>query len=390
MKKKKELLTFIQNNKVLSAALFLYGLGIHNVSPYMFVFIFAYYLLSGIKPKLNAPQILTLLALVSSVVTKDLFYINFFIKISIVSLVATMVTQKDRNSLIYCFEIIAFSYVLQLMLVYLYNISTGTILSRSLIHYSSKEEASATGLACMLIPYCSLLPLFLYNKKLKSIEAALFLICYSFALYINLILAGRTFFVLTVISIVCGFIISYIFNTGIGKRQVLKRFFGFITIASLLVVAFHVQLSNVILGSNFYERFFSNGHETIGETPRSEIVAFYLSHFKDAIWGGGYIREQLQGMMSHTLWLDVLDMQGFLVFAIVCLMTLYSWQIYLQFCRDKSLCVGIRVVLFSILIVFNLQFCLEPIIEGSPFLFEIYWLVVCMLRTSYGDTSRII
>lgn len=95
-------------------------------------------------------------------------------------------------------------------------------------------------------------------------------------------------------------------------------------------------------------------------------------------------------MMSHTLWLDVLDMQGFLVFAIVCLMTLYSWQIYLQFCRDKSLCVGIRVVLFSILIVFNLQFCLEPIIEGSPFLFEIYWLVVCMLRTSYGDTSRII
>lgn len=257
------MLTFIQNNKVLSVALFLYGLGIHNVSPYMFVFIFAYYLLSGIKPKLNAPQILTLLALVSSVVTKDLFYINFFIKISIVSLVATMVTQKDRNSLIYCFEIIAFSYVLQLMLVYLYNISTGTILSRSLIHYSSKEEASATGLACMLIPYCSLLPLFLYNKKLKSIEAALFLICYSFALYINLILAGRTFFVLTVISIVCGFIISYIFNTGIGKRQVLKRFFGFITIASLLVVAFHVQLSNVILGSNFYERFFSNNSSLI-------------------------------------------------------------------------------------------------------------------------------
>ena len=80
-----------------------------------------------------------------------------------------MVTQKDRNSLIYCFEIIAFSYVLQLMLVYLYNISTGTILSRSLIHYSSKEEASATGLACMLIPYCSLLPFFLYNYQLKFI-----------------------------------------------------------------------------------------------------------------------------------------------------------------------------------------------------------------------------
>lgn len=374
---------FIKNNRFLSAALLIYGLGIHNVSPYMFVIIFVYYLLSGIKPKFDVPQILSLLALISSAVTMDLFYINFFIKIFAISLVATMIPQKEDTNLFSCFEIIALAYALQLILVYCYNLSVGTITTRSLIHYSSGEMTSATGLACMLVPYCSLLPLFLYNRSLKSKGTILFLILYVLILYINLILAGRTFLVLTVISVIYGFIASYIFNVGVEKKKLLKRTFCVAIIVSIIVSVFFTQISEIVLGSNFYKRFFSNGQEAIGETPRSEIVAYYISHFKDAIWGGGYIREQLHGMMSHTLWLDVLDMQGLLTFLIICLMTLYSWRIYFKSCLDRGRTASMRVVFSSILLIFNIQFCLEPIIEGSPFLFEIYWLIVCMLQIAY-------
>jgi len=231
---------------------------------------------------------------------------------------------------------------------------------------------SATGQASLACLSIAIFASFLFTettvkKKVFSLFGILVILLY------NLILAGRTLIVL--IAVVC--LIAFLFRAHYDGRHIEKSVLGIavMTVALLIVYNFNIfNIKSIVENSNLYARLLGfDGLGLFGDS-RFGMKLLYLQKFLEHPFGGAYIRS-ICGNYAHDLYLDCYDQYSiFALFAIIAY--ILSSLIRLFRClRNASLSFPTKQLVLCTYIVANLEFLIEPIIQGMPFLLISYCII---------------
>lgn len=260
------------------------------------------------------------------------------------------------------------------MLHFILNMITNKgINTRHVIDFWTKDGMSATGqatLACLMI---AIAIAFLFSKvgKLKKIIAIVSLIL---ILSYNLILAGRTIFVLILIAVGT----ALLYTMFVKKFKSMKTLVIVLLIVLILVALYNSDVFGVKTSfedSNFYDRFFGGKYtQDIDDDSRLSNKMYYVEHFFDSMLGGGHIKAEF-GHSAHDLYLDTYDEAG--IFALLAIAVYIIGSIWRAFkcALNKSISFETRILVLCIYVIVNIQFWMEPIIRGIPWLLAAYCLI---------------
>ena len=250
--------------------------------------------------------------------------------------------------------------------------------SRNVIDFWTRQEMSATGQATMACLMIAVAVAFLFSKvkKTKKVIAILLLLI---ILEYNIILAGRTIFALILIAVGIAFLYSIRENRN---KRFFRRSIKLILIVAVIFGLLFAMYNSNIFGvkdafesSNFYERFFGGRYaQDMEEDLRFENKLYYVEHFFDSMFGGGHIREDF-GRSAHDLYLDTYDEAGIFALIFIVFYIVKSLGRAIRCARNKNLTFEIRLLILCVYVVVNVQFWLEPILRGVPWLLAMYALI---------------
>ncbi len=275
--------------------------------------------------------------------------------------------EKKVSSVIY---VMAGGTLLHFLLNWITNMNAT---NRNTVDIWTKDVLSATGQAPLACLGIAVAIAFLFTKvgkrkKIIAIAAMILIVLY------NLILAGRTLFMLILIVTLAAFLYVCIAE----QKKTLKV--AIITI-SLTVVLFVLYQTNIfgikttVESSNFYTRFYDDT-ATIGtsEDYRLEYKLGYLKYVFKYPLGGGHIRE-IYGHYAHDLYLDTYDDSGVFAFGAIVIYIISSIVRMVKCIRSKTISMETRVLVLCTYLVCNIEFWLEPIMQGMPWLLMSYCFI---------------
>ena len=235
------------------------------------------------------------------------------------------------------------------------------------------EMQAATGqtaLACLMIGL-SISMLLMPRKKysrLIGIFAILGVLVY------NLILAGRTVIVISLIALTLGFIFTVKATKQIDKKVKLFGWIIFFLILVFLIWNFNVGgIKDTFKDSNLYLRFFGTGADNLEESGRLERKTLFLKNMLDYPFGGLYLRDKYG--YAHDLLLDGYDEYGFSVLILLIIILFNGIKNLLRFCKNSQIRLFVRTSFFCVYISVLLEFCVEPIFAGMQWLFVCFCLI---------------
>ena len=250
--------------------------------------------------------------------------------------------------------------------------------SRNVIDFWTRQEMSATGQATMACLMIAVAVAFLFSKvkKTKKVIAILSLLI---ILEYNIILAGRTIFALILIAVGIAFLYSIRENRN---KRFFRRSIKLILIVAVIFGLLFAMYNSNIFGvkdafesSNFYERFFGGKYaQDMEEDLRMEHKMYYIEHFWESMLGGEKLRA-VYGHHSHDLYLDTYDEAGIFALIFIVFYIVKSLGRAIRCARNKNLTFEIRLLILCVYVVVNVQFWLEPIIRGVPWLLATYALI---------------
>ncbi len=244
-------------------------------------------------------------------------------------------------------------------------------IGRDTIDFWTRNVMSATGqasLACFSIAVVS--AFFFSNcgkcKKLIAILVSALIVAYNF------ILAGRTIFALLLIALA----FAFFFRARVYKKKILKSLFIILLVVILMFFAYSRDIFGIrtaFESSNFYNRFNGEYSQELDDDHRLEYKLYYIKHMADHPLGGGKTRAQL-GHSAHDLYLDLYDEAGIFAFLGVVIYILASLRRWFRFAKFKELSFETRLLVSCVYLAINIQFWLEPITRGMPWLLAYYCL----------------
>ena len=245
--------------------------------------------------------------------------------------------------------------------------------NREVIEFWSRKELSATGqatYACIVIGVIAA-TLFSNTSKKQKIAAIIALII---VMAYNLILSGRTLFVLIAIAL----LVAYFYKSYVNKTNVLKTVLILTLIVIIAVFLFSANVFGIktaFENSNFYNRFYGGEYtQDIDEDTRMEHKTYYLTHLGDSVFGGGKIR-QAYGHSAHDLYLDTYDESGIFAVLFIIIYILVSLYKMLKCLKNKQLSLETKQLVLGVYLLVNIMFFMEPIIRGSPWLLFSYCFI---------------
>ena len=124
---------------------------------------------------------------------------------------------------------------------------------------------------------------------------------------------------------------------------------------------------------------------SLKEDPRKMVYQRALSQMFDYPFGG--YKMSLGLKYAHNLWIDVLYATGLIPFFFLVLYTIKSIQNIISIINNKTVDLQFKIVIFSIFSGCFLNFMVEPILEGVPFMFILFCLFNGMTR-KYLDICK--
>ena len=252
-------------------------------------------------------------------------------------------------------------------------------------------EISATGqatLACLTIAVAVAI-LFSENKIWQKVLA---IVTTVLAFYYNLILAGRSMFILLLIAATLAII--YFLKCS---QKLSKSIIVILCVIGTIAIFLYIYDNNVfgvkeiIEDSNFYYRFFDETSKAeLNEDVRGERKLEYLKYLVDYPFGGGKIREIVDGY-AHDLYLDTYDGAGvFSFFLIVVIVGDFAVRTF-KALKNKQISFETRQLTLCLFVVFNVVFWMEPILEGMTWLLSCFCLIhgnLCGLTETAEEKRR--
>ena len=243
---------------------------------------------------------------------------------------------------------------------------------------SIRSATSQSGLALGAVTV-SVAILFADVKKRHKVLAIAML---TVALWCNLYLAGRT---LLVILLLC-FAAALVYRMHISPGGRFRIAAWAVVIIAAVVLVFTLDLfgiQEVVLNSNFYNRFFGDYSEEISETGRWDRKWQYLQYVLDYPFGGRKIHT-LVGGYAHDLYLDTYDEAGVLALVTILIVEVQSIRTVLKLLKQEHISTTAKMLALCILTGYHLMFFVEPIIAGMEWLLGnyliLYGSMACILR----------
>ena len=281
-------------------------------------------------------------------------------------LVEERVEQKVSITMVIC--------VLGVFLHYMLNmIINFNSLDRNNKDFWTGEVVSATGQAALAVLAVGVFSAWLFDRKKNKVIAVCGLLL---IMAYNLILAGRTLILITVV--VLG--IAFIFTVCKSSSEKKKRLWISTLSIPLLMILAYVQnwfgLREFILGSNLFMRFDSMD---FNHDQRLLHKFQYLIHMLDHPFGGDTLYNAV-GEYAHELYLDVYSNAGVLAYILVILFSAISFFLVFRVIARGKTSNDFKVLVLCLFLTFFMEFFLEPILQGLPWMFCLFCYMIGLIR----------
>ncbi len=261
-------------------------------------------------------------------------------------------------------------------------------LSRNTIDFWTKSILSATGqmaLACLAIGVACA---FLFSNS-KPGHKVLSVIILTIILAYNLILAGRTLIVM-IAGILAVSYIYYMIKSD-DRIKKLKVFIWVIAIFALIAVCYGIDLFGIrtaVEQSNLYNRFFGEYSViNVEEDSRLDYKLAYISKMLSYPFGGNHIFAEV-GTYAHDLLLDTYDRSGVFTFLAVLIYIISSIANMVKILKSTNSSFFIKQLVLCTYIVLYMEFLVEPILIGMPWLFATFCFIDGAVSKLITEMSR--
>ena len=261
----------------------------------------------------------------------------------------------------------------------------GSIDSRNTVDFWTKTVIAATGqapLACLALALSMSCVFSNAIKKYKFIAVVALLLVIGY----NLILSGRTLFVLSAIILVVAFI-HKLKKQNTNKVKTLLIAVGVILIV-VMMFSFNIfGIMSKFERTPFYERFFAEDATTeLEEDGRMDKKLYHLSNVTTNLFGGCHSRD-VHGH-AHDIYLDTYDETGIFGFLGLMMFIFGSMRRMWRCVTTKKLPFEFRQVVLCIYVVLYVQFLTEPILQGVAWLFASFCVIDGAVTRLLVDYNR--
>ena len=190
-------------------------------------------------------------------------------------------------------------------------------------------------------------------------------------LYLTVIAARTPLIIVAIVSFI-EFCLYNIFNK---KTKSLMKICA-ILLSTLIVISigysnnmFNIKV--IVEESNIAKRFFSN------ETTQSDYsrIRKQILGMKDIIESPFGLKNEQFTEYSHNMWIDVGREVGIIPFTVLIIYTASTISSLLYLMKSKEIATKYTIFLSSIYIAVNLNFLVEPILQGIPFHFVVFVII---------------
>jgi len=189
----------------------------------------------------------------------------------------------------------------------------------------------------------------------------------------NLVLSGRTLIVMFLAITALAFL-HKLFTLKSGKIRLL---FIVVAVIVLLVLLYRFDVFGIgsyIESSPMYDRFFAeNSDMELNEDGRIELKLYHISNMDRFLFGGAHIREEIG--YSHDIFFDTYDEAGVFAFLAIIGYLLTSMSHLVKCVKDSTLPFNFRNIVLCVYFVIYMEFMVEPILQGMPWLFATFCLI---------------
>lgn len=242
--------------------------------------------------------------------------------------------------------------------------------SRNVIDFWTKSEMAATGQAALASIAVAVAVAFLFAnagklKKIIGIATLIMIVTY------NLVLAGRTLFIMIALLAV----VALLYQCITQKRKMTKTVIITLVVILVLITLYNSNafgLKTTFETSNFYLRFYGGQYsQEMNEDSRMQYKMGHLSYFFDYPWGGEKI-SKLYGHHAHDLYLDLYNEAGIFALITVIIYIIASLSRMVKCLRSNRITSATKLLILCTYVGCNVQFWLEPITKGMPWLLAAY------------------
>ncbi len=265
------------------------------------------------------------------------------------------------------------------------------------IHYdafSLGAITSATGAATNLTLFAGALYYFFIGNHSLYKKISLLIITFLCFAY-NMVLGGRSFFVLTLVSFACCFFVDCIYQRN--KIRMAKKIFtsslNVILIGCFLYILGAEKIQTFFESTYLFHRFAyassSNSQDLVSfftTSDRVDIRTMYITNMLDNLWGGRVIFANI-GFYAHELWLDIFDAAGIVPFIGIWMITILGVVISYSYIVSKEAKIENKILITGVIISFMIQFCLEPVMTGARTLLFAFFLILGLLKSNLANYS---
>ena len=254
---------------------------------------------------------------------------------------------------------------------YLLNmlINIGKSVSRNTLDIWTRSKVSATGQSTMAIMMTGVTMAVLFSK-FKPVWKIAALGILASIMYYNLMLGGRTIFILAALSLGINMIVSWCSMKDTNDRIRGLVIIAFVLMAMVIVLYFNLfGIRNMIYNSEFYRRFFGkNSVESLSEDGRLEHKLVYIRYMLSYPFGGAKLLKVV-GTYAHDIFLDTYSDAG--IFALLAVAAMIVSTIIKTVKTTTSKLIGRRtkILILNVVCLTLAVFMLEPILQGMPWLF---------------------
>lgn len=273
-----------------------------------------------------------------------------------------------------------------------YLLNLGASLGRNTNDIWTGQPMAATGqnaLACLMMGF-SVATLFLPRKKWHRIAASLTIVL---MLVYNLVLASRTMIVILSILLLIG--LFYPKKRAISAKQTIKAVSVLCLLGIAVAVIYLHNVGNIqgyVKHSLLFNRLGGSFDMLLDNGSRTSVKLKFLANMMQYPFGGLHMRAKYS--YAHDLLLDAYDEYGVVVFLLlIAALILGCLQMY-RLLRQSAYSDGLKLPLLLIYAAILLEFTVEPILAGMPWLFSCYCLINgCVTGMNrfyyrYGKRSR--
>lgn len=247
----------------------------------------------------------------------------------------------------------------------------------------SGEILVATLNNCFFMMMASLLYISIFIIKKHRVKIILW-ICIGFGMVSSISTASRTLIYVTILVFMLNLAIHFYLNSDKASENlniVLKASFLVLIIITMFSVnAFN--LKDKYESSALSERFKTENLNMDNE-PRFITQLKVLGQVFEHPFGDKKI--DLYGLdYAHNMWLDTLYSVGIFPFIFLSIYSLLTIRRILKIIKNRYLSIEDTLILFSVTAAVNINFFLEPILEGLPY----YFVLMCMINgVAFGKYS---